>query len=437
MRAQHSFNRSRRSRTSPRSRVMIAVIALVALALSGIGVATVAGKSAGKPAATKPTSSLYGTSMVMIVGNAQVRMLTPSGKAPTWADVTKVYHVVAAARAATAKYREVKTATHDGYRKTTSTIANAVEYVNARYDTSSRPFNPGTPSALIYKVGAGGAPGLAGVTFTAPSVTPPQALAAIVPASMSGWYQGINRCTVGNTILPKYSSSDCASSGGHFTVSTGWKFDAWIWDSKHALFDEAASTGMPGMSAAGASGRKPTIMHEGALEMQMLPPNGKPITWSDIATIYPELTAAKKANDKYRNVAVAERDGYFTLPVLYVPTQGYHYVKTNFLLGRAGTFDPLKPAVLVYNKVGGKMKLSSLLYLAPRGATPQQLDRLFPGSMVMWHRHINNCATYEKILPYYDRTSCAAHGGRFLPSTPWMVHAWLYEKNVPLFAMDK
>ena len=180
-----------------------------------------------------------------------------------------------------------------------------------------------------------------------------------------------------------------------------------------------------GMTKAAATPKMMT-MYEGAMEMQMYPLSGKAPTWDEVSRVYHMLDKARLATAKYRDVRVAERDGYSTAPVLFVAGQGYHYINP-LLVGQP--FDPATPPVLVYNKINGKMTLSGLMYLMPDASTYQQLASIFPASMASWHRHINNCIIGGRILnglklvPIHDRAGCVAQGGHFLKSTGWMVHA--------------
>ena len=175
-----------------------------------------------------------------------------------------------------------------------------------------------------------------------------------------------------------------------------------------------------------------TTMNEGSMQMQVLPPSGKAPTWQEVSTVYTELNAAKAATAKYRTLATALADGYYTAPILQVAEQGYHYFNTQYSLEwRSGHYDYAHPPVLVYNKVNGKMVLSGLMYLVPWNTTPQQLASIFPPSMAGWHRHINNCVLGDDLngtlLPYHTQATCAAHGGAFHAAAfGWMTHAWIW-----------
>jgi len=182
---------------------------------------------------------------------------------------------------------------------------------------------------------------------------------------------------------------------------------------------------------------KPITMYEGPMEMQVLPTSGKAPTWNEISKVYHAMEIVRAATAKYRDVRVAERDGYITAPVFYVPGQGHHYVNFRRALQGDLTVDLAAPPVLVYDKVRGKMTLMAAMYLQPQSATPQQLAAIFPASLASWHAHVNICYDNTTIYPIHDRPACLAKGHRFVGSTGWMVHAWVWQQDgTGLFDMD-
>jgi len=184
----------------------------------------------------------------------------------------------------------------------------------------------------------------------------------------------------------------------------------------------------------------PMDMVEGPLEMQMYPTTCKAPTWSELSDVYHKLSVAQAATAKYRDVGAAQSAGYYTAPVLYVAGQGYHYINPAYLrdLRRHG-FNAATPPILVYNRVGGRMALDGVMYYMPWRATARQLAAIFPFSMASWRRHINICvaSSGNSILPIHDSAACASAHGQFIPSTGWMVHAWLYHSASSVFAMDE
>ncbi len=76
-----------------------------------------------------------------------------------------------------------------------------------------------------------------------------------------------------------------------------------------------------------------------------------------------ELAVARSATAKYHNIDSAIADGYADIDVV-VQNMGYHYMNTENV---KDTFDPGKPALLVYSKnpVNGKMRLVAVEYAIP------------------------------------------------------------------------
>jgi hypothetical protein len=186
-------------------------------------------------------------------------------------------------------------------------------------------------------------------------------------------------------------------------------------------------------------------MTEGGLEMVMTPLSSTAPTWAEIQQVYRTVSRAAAATAKYRSLAAARHDGYVTVPDLLVESQGAHYYNPQYLeAAEKGTFDPTHPPFLVYNTMHGRLTLSGLMFYLPESLTPRQLARIFPASMAGWHQHINVCVgggtsllNGTAILHYYDRASCAAHGGNFVGNTGWMVHTWIGRAGATgLFAMD-
>jgi hypothetical protein len=149
------------------------------------------------------------------------------------------------------------------------------------------------------------------------------------------------------------------------------------------------------------------------------------------------LSRAEAATMRYRDLKVAEAAGYYTFPLLYVDTQGYHYINPRYLPPRAA-FNVATPPILVYNRVGGRMVLSGVMYYLGSSATPEQMAAIFPASIASWHQHINICANMQGAVPIFDRATCEAKGYSFEPSIGWMVHAWLFQPDsTGVFAMDR
>jgi len=139
-----------------------------------------------------------------------------------------------------------------------------------------------------------------------------------------------------------------------------------------------------------------------------------------VKNLSPELQRVREALDKYRDPVVAVHDGYWstvgcvTYPkpggpgaVPYKPGgMGVHFVNFS-LLGK--TLDPLKPQILVYEPVGGKLQLVAAEWFVPISPDvkdrPQLFGRSFDGPMEGHH------PLQPKGLHHYD------------------LHVWLWKEN--------
>jgi len=138
------------------------------------------------------------------------------------------------------------------------------------------------------------------------------------------------------------------------------------------------------------------------------------------AKLSPELVATRAALEKYQNPLVAVRDGYFSTvacidfpkgavdgPVEYPPgAMGVHFLNTANI---GPQLDPAKPQVLIYEPVGGKLKLVAAEWLMPvavaGGKTPSILGQKLVGPM----------NGHEPIMP--------------AELTHYDLHVWLWKDN--------
>ena len=133
----------------------------------------------------------------------------------------------------------------------------------------------------------------------------------------------------------------------------------------------------------------------------------------------PELQKIRAALDKYQDPVVAVHDGYFsTLGCVEYPKpggpgqvpypaggMGVHFFNVTLM----GKLDPLKPQVLVYQPVGGKLRLVAAEYFVPLSPEvkerPQLLGQPFDGPMAGHH------PLMPHELKHYD------------------LHVWFWKKN--------
>jgi len=93
------------------------------------------------------------------------------------------------------------------------------------------------------------------------------------------------------------------------------------------------------------------------------------------------------------------------------------------------------PSILLYGKDpkgsrGHHLVGVSYLLNAPVGPDGQPVNSPFPKALAQWHKHRQVC-----VLPNSDATvdltegQCKARKGEFIPETPWMVHAWIWQDS--------
>ena len=158
---------------------------------------------------------------------------------------------------------------------------------------------------------------------------------------------------------------------------------------------------------------------------------------------------ARDALSKYKDVRVAEADGYEKFLPFIENQSIYHYNSIENVGLTLNRFDATRPVSLLYKKdAKGAMVLVGAMYSAPPEATPEQLDARLPTSYAHWHEHIDFCgpsprdirsgkvkidgASTAKWLKITTREECDAAGGRFVPRIfGWMAHVYLFAGDDP------
>jgi hypothetical protein len=155
-----------------------------------------------------------------------------------------------------------------------------------------------------------------------------------------------------------------------------------------------------------------------------------PVTYAELENTAALLQSARQATEKYRDVRVAEADGYHGIGP-DVPGMGIHYVGPY----DGSNFDVAHPAILLYeksteNKNGFALVGVSYLFKAPEGSDGQPLNAPFPKSLANWHRHENLCVLSDNsVKSKLSAEQCGAEGGHFTAETQWMVHAWIWKDS--------
>jgi len=157
-----------------------------------------------------------------------------------------------------------------------------------------------------------------------------------------------------------------------------------------------------------------------------------PVTYEELTRTAQQLEAARRATAKYREVRVAEADGYYAIGP-DAPGMGIHYVRLNPTA--SGGFDVEHPDILLYEKdsaVPGGYALVGVSYLlsADTDVDGQPKNPPFPKSLASWHRHADLCVLADRsVKSDLTDVQCKAAGGRFTALTQWMVHAWIWKDS--------
>jgi hypothetical protein len=157
----------------------------------------------------------------------------------------------------------------------------------------------------------------------------------------------------------------------------------------------------------------------------------------------------RSAIAKYRDVKVAQADGFRMFAPRLENQRVYHFTRNLWALENQFTFSPARPTSLLYKKdVQGDFVLVGAMYSAPRRYLAKDLDERIPTSIAQWHRHVNWCLPPRRQddrwtetkngrpvfgpLGVATREECDALGGRFVKQIfGWMVHANVFASDEP------
>ncbi|HWA14961.1 MAG TPA: hypothetical protein VG817_00910 [Gemmatimonadales bacterium] len=170
----------------------------------------------------------------------------------------------------------------------------------------------------------------------------------------------------------------------------------------------------------------------------------RPLAPGDQARADSIVAIARAAAGKYRDVALAEADGYRRFAPDIANQRVYHYTRLGAAVAARYRFDPAQPSSLLYRDDGqGDMRLVGVMYTAPPSATKAELDTRVPLSIGRWHMHTNIClppagtardslntagARFGFRGSLSTREACEAAGGRYHKELfGWMMHLNLFE----------
>ena len=160
--------------------------------------------------------------------------------AVTYTELEQTAGHLGAARQATEKYQDVRTAVAAGYRAVGPNVPGmGIHYVR---QGSHQPFSITDPPILLYERDAAGSEGLrlVGVSylFVAPGDADGQPVNPPFPRTLASWHKHNNVCVLPDrSASVELAESQCTARGGRFSAETSWMLHAWIWkDSPAGVF---------------------------------------------------------------------------------------------------------------------------------------------------------------------------------------------------------
>ena len=167
------------------------------------------------------------------------------------------------------------------------------------------------------------------------------------------------------------------------------------------------------------------------------------------------VAVVRAALAKYRDVRVAEQDGYKMFAPKIKRQRVYHYTRTANAIKARWTFDASAPTSLLYQPAAdGGLRLVGAMYTAPASMTLEDLNRRLPLSIAQWHQHTNLCmppgtgrlrAGGDQALASRDQRfglrgtiataeACSAAGGEFHERVfGWMAHVNMFADDSELW----
>jgi hypothetical protein len=220
----------------PNTTLAVAISALVAVT---VGEATARGRQSDPPKSTSHGGHAGQTPSPAMVGPVAHSHGAPV-PAITFAELKHTVEQLDAARKATEKYQDVRTAEGAGYHAVGPNVPGmGVHYVR---QTDHQLFSITEPPILLYErdPAAEGRLRLVGVSYllVAPSDTDGQPASSPFPKALASWHKHNNVCVLpDNGASVDFSALQCAARGGRFTTETSWMVHAWIWkDSPAGVF---------------------------------------------------------------------------------------------------------------------------------------------------------------------------------------------------------
>ena len=176
-----------------------------------------------------------------------------------------------------------------------------------------------------------------------------------------------------------------------------------------------------------------------------------PLAAQNAKEMTPELQKLREALDKYQDPVMAVHDGYFSTlgcveyPKAGAPGQvpypaggmGVHFFNVMLM----GKLDPMAPQVLVYQPVGGKLRLVAAEYFLPLSPdvkeAPKLFGRVFDGPMEGHHPLMPHGLTHYDLHVWLWKPNPA---GLFSPTNPDLKcpkSAYTFQEVAPRIVSNK
>ena len=168
-------------------------------------------------------------------------------------------------------------------------------------------------------------------------------------------------------------------------------------------------------------------------------------TAADSARALAVADTLRRAIARYRDTALAVRDGYKLFAPNVKNQKVLHFTRGSAAFKEAFRFDPAQPTSLLYaREADGRLTLVGAMYTAPRRVDEAKLDARLPLSIARWHRHVRLCLPKKgeesRLVerrdgqPLFgpegviaDEAACTTANGRWFANLfGWMVHANVY-----------
>jgi hypothetical protein len=161
----------------------------------------------------------------------------------------------------------------------------------------------------------------------------------------------------------------------------------------------------------------------------------RPATEADSARALALVRSLRQAIAPYADLDSARAAGYRIRPKVaaMLPRKAIvHMGNPRLQAGGDGAFDPAHPRALLYrHDAAGTLRLAGAMYVAPEGATLDELDARVPLGLAHWHQHVNVCvprsrdAQIRALRRAETPEDCARAGGRFRAASRYMVHVMI------------